>query len=242
MALVLFDLDGTLIDKPSVERRFIAQLARDGRLRLPQLGAALWFAASRAPRYGRHVWKKNKAYLTGLPVDAVEAWAAEFVQERIARHVRPALRTRLEMHRRANDTLALLTGTPDFLARPIAALLGIEHCCAAVCASREGRFTREPPPVHPFAEAKLELARALCSHLGFSLHQCVAYADSVHDLPLLREVGRAVAVYPEHPLERAARHQGWEILGGLSPCVPASGSPKADAIRRAEDKRTSHGL
>lgn len=213
MALVLFDLDGTLVDKPSVERRFIARLIKDGRLGLPQLGAALWFAASQAPRYGRHAWKKDKAYLTGLPVDAVEAWAAEFVQEHIARHVRPALRARLELHRRADDTLALLTGTPDFLARPIAALLGIEHCCAAVCASREGRFTRDPPPVHPFAEAKLELARALCNRLGFSLHQCVAYADSAHDLPLLREVGRPVAVYPERPLGLAAHQLGWEILG-----------------------------
>ncbi len=212
MALVLFDLDGTLVEKPSVERRFIAQLIKDSRLGLPQLGAALWFAASQAPRFGRHVWKKNKAYLTGLPVDAIEAWAAEFVHKHIARHVRPALRARLEMHWRANDTLALLTGAPDFLARPIAALLGIEHCCAAVCASRAGRFTREPPPVHPFAEAKLELARALCSRLGFSLHQCIAYADSVHDLPLLREVGRPVAVCPERPLGRTAHQQGWEIL------------------------------
>jgi phosphoserine phosphatase len=52
----------------------------------------------------------------------------------------------------------------------------------------------------------------LCRDLGVSAADVAAYGDSGHDLPLLRAVGRPVAVRPAAALARVARSAGWEII------------------------------
>lgn len=213
MALVLIDVDGTLLTGASSERRLIRRLAARGRIGPVQLAACLGFALRHAPRYGRHVWKKNKAYLARLAVADVAAQAAELVQDVLLPDLRPGLLRRLEHHRAAGDTLALLTGAPSFIADPLARALDIEHCIATRCAVRGGRFTAAPPLRHPFREEKAQLAATLCRELGVRLEHAVAYADSVDDAPLLARVGHAVAVDPDRELAGCAAARGWEVLG-----------------------------
>jgi phosphoserine phosphatase len=45
------------------------------------------------------------------------------------------------------------------------------------------------------------------------LADAVAYADSIHDLPLLVRVARPVAVRPDRQLAREAVARGWEVMG-----------------------------
>lgn len=214
MACVLVDVDGTLVAGRSCERRFVAYLLRHGKLGPPQLAAALKFQFHWAPRYGRHCFKKNKAYLAGLPTADIESLAEVFVRDEVKRRLRRTLLLRLESHRAAGDTIALLTGTPDFIARPLARTVGIKAWSATRCAQNGQCFTDDPPLAHPFAEEKLARARELCAGLGSELADCVVYADSGYDLPLLEKVGRPIAVCPDSTLARAARRQGWEILEG----------------------------
>jgi phosphoserine phosphatase len=47
---------------------------------------------------------------------------------------------------------------------------------------------------------------------GVSLADCAFYSDSIHDLPLLLEVGEPVAVAPDRRLRREAEARGWSIL------------------------------
>lgn len=212
MTVALVDVDGTLVDGPSCERRFIVDLFRKNLFGPRQWVAAAWFPLRWAPRFERHVFKKNKAYLVGLHVERVDAAAEAFVRAAVLPRLRPSMVARIAMHRARGDGIALLTGTPDFLARPIAASIGIAHWSATRCAVADGRFTDEPPLDHPFGGDKTEFARALCRRLGARLEDAVAYADSAHDLPLLRAAGRAVAVAPDARLRAAAEREGWEIL------------------------------
>lgn len=62
MAVALFDLDGTLTEGASCERRFVLHLAARGLLGGRQMAAAAGFALRHWPVYGRHVLKKDKAY------------------------------------------------------------------------------------------------------------------------------------------------------------------------------------
>jgi HAD superfamily hydrolase (TIGR01490 family) len=212
MAVVLVDVDGTLVDGPSCERRFIGELFRRGILGTRQCTAAAWFVARWTPRYGRHTLKKNKAYLAGLDIERVAAAAEAFARSAIAPKLRPSVLSRIAMHRARGDAVALLTGTPDFLARPLAAALGVAHWSATRCATADGRFTAAPPAVHPFDRDKLALAQVLCESLGSRLEDAIAYADSAHDLPLLHAAGRAVAVAPDARLRAVAEREGWEVL------------------------------
>lgn len=212
MGLAVFDIDGTLVTGSSTERRLFRALLAEGLLGPRQLLDFAAFAARHAPAYGRHVFKKDKAYLAGLTVGEVAGFAARWAP--------PALRSswfgpvveRLREHRRRGDRVVLLSGTPDFLARVIAAELCADQAIGSRCAERDGRFTSAPPLLHPFDADKVPVVKQLCRELGATLADVTAYGDSDHDLPLLSAVGRPVAVRPAAGLARAARGAGWEII------------------------------
>jgi phosphoserine phosphatase len=212
MALILIDVDGTLIKGASTESQFICYLLAHGALGLRQLGAFMLFPLRYAACFGRHVFKKNKAHLCGLSPAAVEEKAAVFVDSVLLKRVCINLRHRLSNHRKAGDMLALLTGTPEFIARPLASRLAITHVVGTICEQMQGRFTAGPPLQHPFGKEKVKAANRLCQQLQTPLSDCVAYADSIHDLALMEQVSRAIAVTPDAALQLQANCRGWEIM------------------------------
>jgi phosphoserine phosphatase len=209
--IVFFDLDGTLVPGPSVEWRFLVELARTGQLGPRALGHSALFALRYGGRFGRHIWKKNKAYLAGMDVADVAARASRWVERSLMPLVRPALRTELDRRHADGAHVVLLTGTPDFIALPLCACLGISDCIATECAVADGRFLPLPPRRHPFGADKLTLADTRCRELGVPLQRAVAYADSMHDVSLLNAV-EAVAVHPDRSLRRLAKNRHWVIL------------------------------
>ncbi len=215
MALVLIDVDGTLLRVAHSEPRFAAFLARHGRLGPRQLLAYAGFAARGWRHYGRELWRKNKAYLYGLRVEDIARLGERFVAKGLVRYIRPALLTRLRAHADRGDRLVLLTGTPDFLAWPLARHVGVPQVVATVCATDgAGRYSADPPLIHPYGEEKRVLAERLCMAHGTTLAHCVAYANSASDLPLLEAVGTPVAVAPDAGLTAAARRTGWRVIEG----------------------------
>jgi len=212
MGLALFDADGTLFPNPSSESRFIRHLMRRGRLGPAQIYHAAAFMIRAWPCYGRHVGRKNKAYLCGLPTEEVATLARDFVTAEILPRLRPALLARIQSHRAHGDRLVLLTGTPEFIARPLAAHLEMDEVIATRPAVREGRFTAAPPLRHPLGLEKLDLARDLGQRLQVPPEAWTGYGDSRYDIPLLEQCGRAVAVTPDARLAEVAERRGWEIL------------------------------
>jgi HAD superfamily hydrolase (TIGR01490 family) len=213
MALVFFDLDGTLIKGLSSEKRFFVFLLRRRILRLRQLAEFLnftlrWFTHSR-----KDVWKKNKAYLTGLRLNKIQHLAEQFVAKAFLPNLRSVVKRRLENHLAHGDIVVLLTGTPDFIAWPMAKQLGITHIAATVCDTKNGCFTSTPPVIHPLGTAKLQIADQMCRNFNTTLAKCTAYANSVSDIALLASVSRPVAVYPDSKLRQIAKRRGWEIIG-----------------------------
>lgn len=211
--LALFDIDGTLVPHPSSEVRFARYLRRRGLLGGRQQLAYVWFLLRYFPRYGRAVLQKNKAYLTGLECRRVEAEAAAFAHAELIHTLCHPTRARLLAHQRRGDDVVLLSGTPDFIARPLGQILDVSHIVATRVSAHDGRFISAPPAFHPYGGQKLVCARELCQSFGVSLADTVAYADSGSDLPLLEAVGIPVAVRPRRQLNRAASRRGWEVLG-----------------------------
>lgn len=213
MRLAVFDIDGTLITGPSTEKRFFLHLLRAGRIGPRQVLAFLWFLCRWTPRYGRHVLKKNKAYLAWLPVADVQALASEWaVQCLEAAGFAPCLE-RLRRHQDSGDVVVLLSGTPDFIATAIAAALGVERAIGTRCAVREGRFRASPPLSHPFTARKAEIVAELAHTASVALSDTVAYGDSIYELPVFEAVGTVVAVRPDEELAIVAERLGWEIIG-----------------------------
>lgn len=212
MRLVLFDIDGTLVPGRGSEPRFAAWLWRRRCLGPRQLAGYAYCLLRYLPRYGRDILQKNKAYLAGLSVTDVRGWAEEFVAAELRASLYPPTVARLRAHVDAGDRVVLLSGTPDFIAEPLARILGARGACGARCAESGGVFLAAPPVRHPYGRDKIEAAREIAAEAGLPLEEAVAYGDSINDAPLFRAVGSSVVVMPDRRLRAAARGEGWESL------------------------------
>jgi HAD superfamily hydrolase (TIGR01490 family) len=212
-----FDLDGTLVALPSLERRFFRILRY--RCAIAAKNYLLWLkgAVRLAPRGVSAILQANKMYLRRVAVDHSKTSglkaAPAFFKEGIET---------VAWHARQGHAIALVSGTLEPLAqetaRAIEAVLAEQEIFSAirVCPTRleevDGRWTGRILGEAMFGEAKAQAARWIAAELKLDLAQCYAYGDSTSDRWLLAAVGRPVAVNPSRKLERIARTQGWRIL------------------------------
>ncbi|MEW5818467.1 MAG: HAD-IB family phosphatase, partial [Spirochaetota bacterium] len=150
--------------------------------------------------------------LNGLSVADVEAAGSRLAKERLSGFFNHRMMERLEAHKQAGDRVVLLSGSPDFIVKHIASVLGVGDFIAARLAARKGRFISALPELHPFGMEKVRLAQEFCRTHDQKMNEAVSYADSISDLSLLERAGRAVAVTPEKKLEEIALARNWEIL------------------------------
>jgi HAD superfamily hydrolase (TIGR01490 family) len=207
-----FDLDGTLLRKPSCECRFLFYLLKKNHLGPAQIAAGIGFYFRWFTKFGRDTGRKNKAFYSGLATQHLEDLGRHWVSQNLEKLIHKEIAGHLEACRSAGYTLVLMTGAPDFLAAPIAQALGIDTFIATECVSQDGYFSALPPRQHPLADEKLLLASAWCSNNNVDLKQCTAYGDSHQDYALLREVSRPYAINPDKRMKRLAITAKWPII------------------------------
>lgn len=213
MPLAVFDVDGTLVSGRSTEKRFMAWLLRRGHLGPFQMLSMVWFILRWFPRYGLHVFKKNKAYLNGLPVSLIANEARDFVVSIPDDDwIGPAL-AELEIHKRRGDVVVLLSGTLQPIVECLAARFGADGSLGTQCLVEQGRFTASPPSRHPFHDEKADLLTSICETYRIAADDVYAYADSGFDIPLLGKVGYPVAVCPDGKLKAWAAAHKHRALG-----------------------------
>ena len=121
----------------------------------------------------------------------------------------PAALRRVRRHRELGHRTLLITGALDVLVEPIKPLF--DSVVAAHLGQKDGRYTGELTEAPCTGEARAQASSEYCEAEGLSLDQCVAYADSASDLPMLEVVGHPVAVNAEAKLAAIARKRGWHI-------------------------------
>jgi HAD superfamily hydrolase (TIGR01490 family) len=130
------------------------------------------------------------------------------------RDLAPAITARglaaIASHRRRGEAVVLATGSTQYAAGPVAQGAEIEHVLSSRLEVDRGRFTGRAS-VLCFGHHKVRLAEAWAAEQGVDLAASTFYSDSYNDLPLLKRVGRAVAVNPDPRLRRYAAKAGWPI-------------------------------
>jgi len=212
-----FDLDGTLLALPSLERRFFRMLRY--RRAIAAKNYLLWLAEAvrLAPRGVSVIWQENKMYLRGVEADRLRKAG-----------LKPALTLfedgleRVAWHAKRGHTIVMVSGTLEPLANEAAR--AIEDDLAArgifpairVCATRleqkEGRWTGRIVGEAMSGEAKARAAKRMAEEMQLDLANCYAYGDSMNDRWMLEAGGHAAAVNPSKELARIARDQEWPVL------------------------------
>lgn len=210
--LAIFDVDGTLVSGRSTEKRFIAWLLRRGHIGPFQVLSAAWFIVRWFPRFGRHVFRKNKAYLNGLPLTLVTDEANRFVESLPETVWYAQALAELRQHRENGDTVLLLSGTLQPITESLSRRFGANGSMGTECCLKQGRFTAGPPLQHPFYNDKADLLPSICETYRITAGDIFAYADSGFDIPLLQKVGHPVAVCPDRTLARWAKANDHRVL------------------------------
>ena len=120
------------------------------------------------------------------------------VASKLADLVAPYATIEMDEHRQAGRRLVLTTVAPLALVQPAAERLGFDAVIASEPAGR---------PI--WGRGKLAAVRDWAAANGASLSRSHAYGGSIHDAPLLAEVGHATAVDPDPRLAVLAWLRGW---------------------------------
>ena len=160
-------------------------------------------------------------YASTLAGRTPEGWGplrARFVEARVLPRLGAAARALVAAHRDAGERALLTTATNRFLTAPIAAALGFaddELVATELATADDGVFTGATAGLLNMRDGKVARLAAWLQARGLGEGAFAAatfYSDSANDLPLLRAVGRAVAVDPDPVLRREAEDKGWPIL------------------------------
>src|SRR5689334_25119626 len=151
------------------------------------------------------------AFVAGWRVSDMERLSEEIFDELMAERIWAGTRALAQLHLDAGHRVWLVTAAPVELGRIIAERLGLTGALGTVAEIRDGVYTGRLVGDLMHGPEKAAAITALASVEGLELSRCVAYSDSVNDIPMLSAVGQAVAVNPDNTLRREARLRGWEI-------------------------------
>ena len=215
-AAAFFDLDKTLMAGSSgmhfarvasrhgiVSRRQLLRWGRD-HLRYRLRGAS--------DEETREVLKVARELITGVPAVEIDRMGAE-VMASILPRIYPRMLDELYAHQDAGRATFIVSAAGNDLVAALAQVVGADAGIGTrYQVDGQGRFTGRLDGPFVYAEGKVEAMRRFAEQHGIDMDESYAYSDSASDLPMLRAVGRPVAVNPDPELARVAEEQGWEVL------------------------------
>ncbi|NJD08607.1 MAG: HAD family hydrolase [Methylococcaceae bacterium] len=145
-------------------------------------------------------------------LNRLQDWREQFVETKIRPILLDGARRLIEQHRRAGDTLLVITATNRFVTEPIVRLYGIDHLIATTPEFAEGRYTGRVDGEPCFQGGKVKRLQRWLEETRHSLEGSWFYSDSHNDLPLLERVDHPVAVDPDTILEAISKDRDWPVI------------------------------
>lgn len=207
-----FDLDGTLLAPPSLERRFFFYLLK--RHELGSAQAAQWLAQfARAIGGGdwRRATESNKAYLAGLTESLAEDWTA-WTDSAASPWLDEGFH-RLIWHAGQGHRIFIVSGSLAPLVRSVVRWLRAQaEVCGTELESSGGHWTGRVLGQHVSLSTKASAVRRLIAQYGLNLADSFAYGNCFSDLAMLEATGHPTAVNPSARLQRVAVERGWPVV------------------------------
>jgi HAD superfamily hydrolase (TIGR01490 family) len=214
MSLAIFDLDNTLLagDSDYLWGLFLARRGAVDRQHYERENERFYREYREGSLDIREFLAFSLAPLAQHDPGQLSAWRETFVEQQIEPIITPQARELVERHRRAGDTLMIITATNAFVTAPIAERFGVPHLIATEPERIDGRYTGRVAGTPSFREGKVARLSEWLSEHGETLENSWFYSDSHNDLPLLEQVTHPVAVDPDVQLAATADARGWPTL------------------------------
>lgn len=215
MALVVFDVDHTIVDGQS-QRLLITYLFRRGMFPFFRyLGLFFWFFLY---RFGLAASPEN-AFRQALgcfkgksPADFTPI-LQRFVVEVIAPRMYADALRKVEEHQARGDYVMLISNAVTPLVSAIATYLGITHYRGTDIQIENGRYTGALAGKALYGEEKKKvLLNFLSEHTAMASADIWVYADHISDFDLLRVAHHPVVVNPGKKLKRIAEEFHWQVV------------------------------
>lgn len=150
--------------------------------------------------------------LSEIEPKRLEELHAEFMQTEIIPIITSKAKQLVEKHRQNGDYLLIITATNLFVTAPIASYFGMDHIIATNPEKIDGKYTGKVEGIPSFQEGKVKRFEKWLREQDFAVKESYFYSDSFNDLPLLKQVDRAIAVDPDERLTAYANEKQWEII------------------------------
>lgn len=221
MIAAIFDIEGTLFSG-QMGRGFIDYARRNGRgwranlyflsIMPKYLGYRLGILSARSLN---HDAIQRMAWLIGgysrIQAERAHQWVAH---EYILPSAHPEIMDRWWHHKQQGHRTFIVSGGLDPCVAHIASELKADGYWGTKVEQKDGKSSGRIIPPVVIGEGKRQAVRRMVELGGLAVDWSAsyAYADSLHDLPVLEMVGHPVAVYPDEGLAQIAEDRGWEIL------------------------------
>ena len=206
-----FDVDNTLIPGQSIEIRFARYLWKNGFLSKQVLIDSGVYLLSNILEFSLRPWRERKIYLTDKCPEGIEPLAKWFVRSEICPRLSLKGTSALTQHQQAGHHIALVSGTPEFLIKPLAHFLDVPNVLAAKLENNQNGYTGRVLYPYPYGEGKRHLLQGFAETHGVDLSKSYAYGDSPGDIQALEAVGHPLVVNPIRGMARIARRNRWPI-------------------------------
>ena len=206
-----FDVDNTLIPGQSIEIRFVRYLWKNGLLSKRVLIDSGLYLLFNILECSLRPLRERKIYLTDKRPQGIEPLAKWFVRSEICPRLSLKGAAALAQHQQADHHVALISGTPEFLIKPLAHFLGVPNVLAAKLETNEDGYTGRILAPYPYGEGKRCLLQTFAESHGVNLSQSYAYGDSPGDIQVLEAVGHPLVVNPIRGMARIARRHRWPM-------------------------------
>ncbi len=206
-----FDVDNTLIPGQSIEIRFVRYLWKNDFLSKRVLIDSGLYLLFNLLEFSLRPLRERKIYLTDKRPEGIEPLAKWFVRSEICPRLSLKGTTALAQHLQAGHQVALVSGTPEFLIRPLAHFLDVPNVFAARLETNGDGYTGRVLAPYPYGEGKRRLLQTFADAHGVDLTQSYAYGDSPGDIQALESVGHPLVVNPIRGMAKIARRHRWPI-------------------------------
>ncbi len=206
-----FDMDNTLVPGPSIEIGFFRYLWQDGIVGWPELWSSARYAFQHMPPFSLGPLRRNKRYLIEQEVSRIEQSAQDYVELFVWPRVAARALGRLAHHKQAGHVVAVVSGSPECLVKPLAEKLDVPLFFGAKLETDSGVYTGRVFAPLPYGEGKVRYIERLAAQYKLDLSRSYAYGDSPGDFEALQVVGHPFVVNPIRGMARIAKQQDWPI-------------------------------